>query len=113
MPRPGDHIFVCVSQYQKSLADVDQHLEDHIRWLKAQDRDGRTVATGRQVPGVGGVNIMAARDKDEMRAILATDPFQKHGCSAYWIFEFELNPDPDKGRLMDYFFNSDFMKNNA
>ncbi|CAH2396160.1 YciI family protein [Mesorhizobium escarrei] len=108
MPSKGDNIFVCISQYRKPIAEVDIHLPAHIEWLKEQDRNGRTIATGRQVPGTGGVNIMAAQDRQAMLDILATDPFTAHGCSSYWIFEFELNPDPHKGRLMDHFFREDF-----
>ncbi|MBZ7924779.1 YciI family protein [Ensifer adhaerens] len=108
MPSPGDNIFVCISQYMKPLSEVDAHLPAHMEWLQEQDRAGRTIATGRQVSGTGGVNLMAARDRNEMLEILGTDPFQVHGCSSYWIFEFELNPDPAKGRLMDYFFSDAF-----
>lgn len=97
------NIFVCISQYTKPLAEVDPHLPAHIAWLKEQDRAGRTVVTGRQVPGTGGICIMAAHSRDEMLEILATDPFQVHGCASYWIFELEPNPVPDRGRLMDLF----------
>ncbi len=48
---------------------------------------------------------MAARDEEEMRAIVAEDPLQVNGCTAYWIFEFQLNQDSEAGgRLMNYFF---------
>jgi len=81
-------------------------------WLKKQDGLGRTVATGRQASGTGGICIMAAQSRDEMLEILATDPFEIHGCASYWVFELEPNPVPDRGRLMDYFFGADFAAGN-
>ena len=108
MSEKSNHVFVCISQYQRPLAEVDEHLAAHIGWLKEQDAAGRIIATGRQVSGTGGVNIMAARDREEMQRILATDPFSVHRCSSYWIFEFELNPQPDTGRLMSQFLGDGF-----
>jgi uncharacterized protein YciI len=113
MASDNRHIFVCISQYKKPLAEVDLHLPAHIDWLKKQDSLGRTVVTGRQVPGTGGICIMAAQSRDEMLEIMATDPFQVHGCASYWIFELEPNPVPDRGRLMDYFFGAAFAAGNG
>lgn len=105
MPRPDDNIFVCVSQYQMPRDQVVKHVPEHREWLKEQDAKGRVIATGRQASGLGGILVMAARDEQEMRGIVAEDPLQVHGCTAYWIFEFQLNPDPEsRGELMGYFF---------
>lgn len=113
MTAENRNIFVCVSQYKKPLTEVLVHLPQHMVWLAEQDRLGRIVATGRQASGAGGICIMAAQSRDEMLEILATDPFEIHGCAAYWTFELEPNPAPDRGRLMDYFFGSDFAASSA
>lgn len=107
MPRKNDQLFVCVSQYQVPVEQVREHVAEHREWLKQQDEKGRVIATGRQASGTGGILVMAARDEQEMREIVATDPLQVHGCTAYWLFEFGLNPDPEhQGALMRHFFAS-------
>ena len=107
MPRRDDRLFVCVSQYQKPVEQVREYVPEHREWLKEQDEKGRVIATGRQASGTGGVLVMAARDEAEMREIVDTDPLQVNGCTAYWLFEFQLNPDPEhQGALMRHFFAS-------
>jgi len=108
MPRPGDHLFVCVSQYLRPLEELDEYSAAHLEWLSELDRAGRIVATGAQEPPIGGVMVLAARDKAEVRAWLSTDPFQMNHCAAYHLHEFKLNPDPHQGRLMQHFFSQAF-----
>ena len=101
-------LFACISQYLKPSEAIEPHIADHIAWLGEQDAAGRLVASGRQCPPSGGVIVLAGRDKTEIRALLAGDPFAISGCAAYWIFEFELNPEPIRGRLMTHFLGEDF-----
>ena len=108
MPKPDDKLFVCISEMRKPEA-LMAHMPAHKDWLREQDRHGRVVATGARLPlGAGGVQIFAAADRDEMEAILASDPLVEHGVAANWIFEFQLNDRPDRGRLMEHFFGAEF-----
>lgn len=113
MPKSSDHLFVCVSQYLRSPDVLAEYAAEHLEWLRQQDAAGRIVASGAQEPPIGGVMILAATDKAELRDLLATDPFQIRGCAAYHIHEFKLNPVPDRGRLMDYFFSARFDEGSA
>lgn len=108
MPKSGDHLFVCVSQYLRSRNVLAEYLPEHLEWLRKQDAAGRIVASGAQEPPIGGVMIVAAKDMEALRELLATDPFQIRGCAAYHVHEFKLNSLPDRGRLMDYFFSERF-----
>lgn len=108
MSKPLPNLFVCVSQYVKPPAEIEPHIAAHIEWLGLQDAAGRLVSSGRQVPPGGGVIILAGADKAEVRALLDTDPFAVNACASYWLFEYELNPEPIRGRLMDYFVGEAF-----
>ncbi len=102
------NLYACISQYLRPPAEIDPHVAAHITWLGEQDAAGRLVASGRQLPPSGGAIILAGESREAVQALLATDPFVVHGCASYWIFEFELNPDPIRGRLMDYFLSEAF-----
>lgn len=108
MTRSVPNLFACISQYLKAPAEIEPHIEAHIAWLAEQDAAGRLVSSGRQCPPVGGAIILAGPDKTAIRALLATDPFALAGCASYWIFEFELNPEPIRGRLMNHFLSDAF-----
>jgi len=112
LAKNAEKIFVCISQYLVPLDEVDKYLDDHIEWLTRLDQAGRSVVTGRREPPVGGVMIISGDSIVEVRELLSSDPFQKNGCTAYHVHEVALNPDPMKGRLMEYFTGSDFNANN-
>ena len=101
------NLFACISQYLRPAAEIEPHIAAHIDWLGEQDAAGRLVASGRQVPPTGGAIILAGKSREAIQALLATDPFAVHGCASYWIFEFELNPAPIRGRLMNHFLGMD------
>jgi len=95
------------------LDEVNKYLDDHIEWLTLLDQAGRSVVTGRREPPVGGIMIISGDSIMEVRKLLSTDPFHKNGCAAYHVHELVLNPDPVKGRLMEYFTGSEFNSNNT
>ncbi|WP_137391013.1 YciI family protein [Rhodoligotrophos defluvii] len=102
------NIFICVSEYLRPLEEVDQHLPAHIEWIEEMERRGLMIAGGRRVPPVGGVHILAGSSKQEIRDLLATDPFEVNGMAAYWVFEFALPPGDGKSRLMQYYLSEAF-----
>ncbi|WP_216825833.1 YciI family protein [Ruegeria sp. EL01] len=111
MPHPGDNLFACISQIRKPDR-IQDHMPAHVDWLKERDLEGRVVATGAQLPlGSGGVQIFAAANLEEMEAMLATDPLVAGGVTENWVFEFQLNDEPNRGRLMNYFFDASFSEN--
>jgi len=109
----AESVFVCISQYSVSLEELKTHLDDHIVWLTSLDKTGRVVATGRREPWVGGIMVLAGNSVEDVREVLSTDPFQIRGCAIYHVHEFVLNPDPVKGRLMEYFTGEEFNAENS
>lgn len=70
-------MFVVSLNYLKSLPEVDQHLEAHVAWLKAQYAAGRFIASGRKVPRTGGVILARGTCRAELESWLAADPFAR------------------------------------
>ena len=101
-----DRLFVVVSEYLKPLDEVDSHYEEHAAFLAKHYESGRILCSGRRNPPVGGMIVLRAETKDEVRALLENDPFQIHGCAAYWIFEFTPNPAPRRNPNIEEFFRS-------
>ncbi|MBI4799971.1 MAG: hypothetical protein HY794_14845 [Desulfarculus sp.] len=81
-------MFVVILTYTKPLAQVDAHLVAHRAWLKGQYEAGVFIASGRQVPPVGGVILARAESPEALRVVLAQDPFNINGVASYQVIEF-------------------------
>jgi uncharacterized protein YciI len=81
-------MFVITLRYIVDLARIDAALDAHARWLDAQYADGVFLASGRQVPRVGGVILAAGLTRDEMDERLALDPLRQQGLAEYIVVEF-------------------------
>lgn len=81
-------MFVLLARYTRPAEEVDRNLEAHKAWIVRQFEEGRFVATAREVPLIGGLILANATDADELRAIIAEDPFVTSGCAEYDIREF-------------------------
>jgi uncharacterized protein YciI len=84
-------MFVVSLNYLKSHPEVDQHLEAHLAWLKAQYAAGRFIASGRKVPRTGGVILARGACRAELESWLAADPFAEAGVATYDLIEFVPN----------------------
>jgi len=82
-------MFVVILSYTAPLAEIDAQVPAHAAWLDQQYADGVFVASGRQVPRVGGVILAVGVDKDELDHRLARDPFAQHGLATYTVTQFE------------------------
>ncbi|MFI9269353.1 YciI family protein [Kitasatospora sp. NPDC052896] len=81
-------MFVVTLTYTVPLDKIDLLLPEHIGWLDEQYAAGVILASGRQVPRVGGVLLAQAADRATLEAILATDPFAEAGAASYQVTEF-------------------------
>ncbi|MBB5956216.1 uncharacterized protein YciI [Saccharothrix tamanrassetensis] len=82
-------MYVVLLEYIKPLAEVDYALPEHVDWLNKQYEAGRFLASGRQVPRVGGVIIVRPMPRGRLDALLATDPFAQQKLARYRVVEFE------------------------
>jgi uncharacterized protein YciI len=81
-------VFIVTMTYTAPLEQVDALLPDHVAWLERNYAAGRFLASGRQVPRVGGVILARAESREELLAVLAEDPFQKAGVAQLQLAEF-------------------------
>ncbi|MEV6104777.1 YciI family protein [Streptomyces sp. NPDC051940] len=82
-------MFVLDLTYTAPLDRVDAALDAHVAWLTGLYDDGVALASGRKNPREGGVIIAVAKDRAEIEALVAQDPFVTAGVATYGITEFQ------------------------
>jgi uncharacterized protein YciI len=80
-------VFALISRYTRPAEEVDQHLEGHVAWI-GRNAD-RVLFTARQKPLTGGMILARAASIDEIREMIAEDPFLQAGVAEYEILELE------------------------
>lgn len=81
-------MFALIARYSQPAEVVDQHLEAHKEWIRGHYEAGRILLTARQVPLTGGLILAKAGSIDEVRAMIAEDPFVTAGVSEYEVLEY-------------------------
>lgn len=84
-------MFVVLLHYLQPLADIEAFLQEHREYLERQYAAGHFVASGPQVPRVGGVILVRNLGRDALDVVLAQDPFYREGIAQYQIIEFAPN----------------------
>ena len=82
-------MFVLLARYTKPAAEVDLLLDAHRAWITEHQEAGRILMTARQVPLTGGLILAQGDSVDEMRQMIAQDPFHASGAAQYEVLEFE------------------------
>lgn len=81
-------MFIVILEYEKSIEEVMNHLNDHIVFLEKYYDINKFICSGRQEPRTGGIIICNGKDKDEIISIMKEDPFYKNNIAKYEIIEF-------------------------
>ncbi len=84
-------MFVVLLTYVKPLAEVDQHMRAHMKFLNEQYAARTFVASGRQVPRTGGVILARAASKAALAELLQRDPFVQNGVATFELIEFRTS----------------------
>jgi len=82
-------MFVLIAKYTKPIEEVDQHLEGHKAWITEHFEAGRFLLTARQDPLVGGLILAKGESVEEIRSLIADDPFYTSGSAEYDVLEFD------------------------
>ena len=77
-------------------AAIDAHVEEHIAWLLALERDDVLFVSGPLLSGPGtgpgsGATAVRAADEDAARRIAADDPFVRAGLRTFEVHRWRLN----------------------
>jgi uncharacterized protein YciI len=81
-------MFIIDLQYIVPLEELDEHMADHMQFLRKYYKNNVFVASGRKVPRTGGIILALANSKDEIITLMKEDPFTQHQLAEYTITEF-------------------------
>ncbi|GKX67351.1 YciI family protein [Inconstantimicrobium mannanitabidum] len=81
-------MFIVILRYKKLIDEVNNNLEDHIKFLEKYYNLNIFLCSGRQEPRVGGIILCNAKDRTEINTIIKEDPFYKNEIAEYEIIEF-------------------------
>jgi uncharacterized protein YciI len=84
-------MFVIDLHYIVPLEKLDEHMGDHVKFLRKYYKQNTFVASGRKVPRTGGIILAQAESRDRIEAILAEDPFIRHQLATVTITEFQTS----------------------
>jgi uncharacterized protein YciI len=89
-------MYIISLNYIVPLEELDQHMADHVKYLKKYCKKNVFVASGRKVPRTGGVILALADSQEEVEAIIKEDPFCKLELAEFDITHFltsQYHPD--------------------
>ncbi|KES13053.1 hypothetical protein SASC598P14_006230 [Snodgrassella alvi SCGC AB-598-P14] len=81
-------MFIFKLHYLKSIEEVEKYLPAHLNYLQEHYDSGDFIASGRQVPRIGGVILCRAASKESAQSIMVKDPFHIHQIAEYELIEF-------------------------
>ena len=89
-------MFVIDLHYIVPLEKLDDHMGDHVRYLRKYYKQDIFIASGRKVPRTGGIILAVAASKGRVEEIIKEDPFYQKGLAEFTITEFmtsQTHPD--------------------
>ena len=82
------NLFIVIVRYIVDSSEIEAHLEDHIKFLDINYKNGTFIASGPQVPQTGGLIIAKSDSRLSLETILNNDPFAARHLGEYQIYEF-------------------------
>ncbi len=76
-------MFIINITYKAQLEKIDQHLDEHVRFLDEQYKLGNFLASGRKIPRTGGIILAIMDTKDDLEKIIEKDPFFINSLADY------------------------------
>ena len=89
-------MFIISLTYVVPLEKIDEHMKEHVIFLKKYYKKNIFIASGRKVPRTGGIILALAKSREEIEQIIAEDPFITHKLAEFAITEFltsQYHPD--------------------
>lgn len=94
-------LFVLSVSYTAPIQVIEEHLEDHRDWLDGKFKDGTFLASGPKVPRSGGIILARGISLEELKALVADDPFVLAKIARYEFTAFEPTRGPLSALLLD------------
>jgi uncharacterized protein YciI len=81
-------MFILILKYVAPLERIDELVPAHRQFLNKNYLRNKFICSGAQVPRTGGIIVCNAANKEEVRQIIAEDPFLIFKAAQYEIIEF-------------------------
>ena len=88
-------MFIVELTYKAALARIDVQMRAHVAFLNKYYAAGNFLMSGRQIPRTGGIIVALADSRERIEAIMAEDPFCRHGLAEVRIIEFRASQRAD------------------
>ena len=88
-------MFIVELTYKAPLAQIDAQMRPHMAFLRKYYAAGNFLISGRQNPRTGGIIVAMAESRQRIEAIMAEDPFCRHGLVEVRIIEFRASQRAD------------------
>ncbi|RZA03605.1 MAG: GTP cyclohydrolase [Sphingobacteriaceae bacterium] len=89
-------MFIIDLTYIVPLEELDQHMADHVKYLRKYYKKNVFVVSGRKVPRTGGIILVLTDSREDVEKIIKEDPFYKYELAEFTITEFltsQYHPD--------------------
>ena len=95
-------MFIINLNYIVPIEELDEHMAEHVKYLKKYYAKNIFVASGRKVPRTGGIILALAESIETVEKIIAEDPFYQHQLAEFDITHFLTSQfHPDLKNLLD------------
>jgi uncharacterized protein YciI len=88
-------MFVIELEYLAPLTEIDAAMGAHVAFLKKQYAAGHFVVSGRKIPRDGGIILAVGDSREQIEALIATDPFCARGLARARVIEFRASQRAD------------------
>jgi uncharacterized protein YciI len=84
-------MYIVELTYKVTLARIDAHMTEHVKFLKKYYASGNFVLSGRKIPRDGGIIVAVAENREQIEAIMREDPFCKSNLADFRVIEFRAS----------------------
>lgn len=84
-------MYILILSYTNGLRKIERYLAEHRTFLDKYYALNKFVCSGPQKPRNGGIIICNSNNMEEVKRIIAEDPFYIHNAASYKIIEFEAS----------------------
>jgi uncharacterized protein YciI len=81
-------LFIVSLKYKVPLAKIEEFFPAHIAYAERFHAEGKYIISGRREPRVGGILVAANCTLDEIKEIVANDPYNINGIADFEIIDF-------------------------
>src|SRR4051794_26541762 len=88
-------MFIIELTYKAALAQIDEHMAAHVKFLKKYYASGNFLVSGRKIPRDGGVILAVGKSREQIETLIKEDPFCRFDLADFRIVEFRVSQRAD------------------